>query len=119
MRLLLHESKYDKDSGLTESVRLSASDLADYNKLIDQLGERILEDIKDTLETDYEEMTIDKNMRPNSKHSKVTWQRAIPEDSHNMIYKDDSLVMKKQTGKLKRKIDQANQERCDLVDKVD
>ena len=102
---LKRESKYSKDEDLIKSIRISESDLADYNKLVDKLGERILEDMKDILETDYEEMTIDKNMRPSSKHSKVTWQRAIPTDNHGMIYGDDSIVMKKETSKLKRKID--------------
>ena len=105
MKRVKRESKYDKDAGLTESVKLSSSELADYNKLIDELGNRMLEEIEETLQTDYEEMTIDKNMRPNSKHSKVTWRRAIPKEDHKMIYNDDSFVMKKQTGKLKRKID--------------
>jgi len=105
IRRVEREHKYDKEDGLSERIKLSEADLADYNTLIDMLGEKILEDIKDTLETDYEEMTIDKNMRPNSKHSKVTWQRAIPSDSHSMVYHDDSMVMKKQTAKLKRKID--------------
>ena len=105
IRRVEREHKYDKEDRLGESVKMSESDLADYNKLIDMLGEKILEDIKDTLETDYEELTIDKNMRPNSKHSKVTWQRAIPTDNHGMIYGDDSIVMKKETSKLKRKID--------------
>ena len=105
IRRVKREHKYDKEAGMSRSIELSASELADYNKLVDALGERILEDIKDTLETDYEEMTIDKNMRPNSKHSKVTWQRAIPSDSHGLIYNDDSKEMKKETAKLKRKID--------------
>ena len=105
IRRVEREHKYDKEDRLGESVKMSEADLADYNKLIDMLGEKILEDIKDTLETDYEELTIDKNMRPNSKHSKVTRQRAIPTDGHSMVYHDDSMVMKKQTAKLKRKID--------------
>jgi nitric oxide reductase activation protein len=105
MRRVHREHKYDKDDWLAESVKLSEADLADYNKLVDELGERILEDMKEILETDYEEGTIDKNMRPNSKHSKVTWQRAIPLEDHGLIYHSDSGQMKKQTAKLKRKID--------------
>ena len=105
VKRISREAKYDKDDTLAKSIRMSEAMLADYNKLVDKLGERILEDMKDILETDYEEMTIDKNMRPSSKHSKVTWQRAIPTDNHGMIYGDDSIVMKKETSKLKRKID--------------
>ena len=53
IRRVKREHKYDKETGMSRSIELSAAELADYNKLVDALGERILEDIKDTLETDY------------------------------------------------------------------
>ena len=35
-------------------------------------------DIKDVLDSDYEEVTIAKDLAPNSVTTKITWQKAMP-----------------------------------------
>ena len=105
MRKIKRDTKYGIDDKMRSSMESVARELSDYKELIDALTEDMTKEIKDVLDSDYEEVTISKELAPNSVHTKITWQKAMPDDYHIRRYRAEATDMKKTTGKLRRKID--------------
>ena len=95
----------DKDEDMHSAMRKVAKELSDYKDMMDDISTRMAKEIKDVLDSDYEEVTIAKDLAPNKVHTKITWQKAMPDPVHTTRYKEESSFMKPQTNKLKRKID--------------
>ena len=102
---LKRTSKYDKDDAIMSSMKKAVKELSDYKEMIKEISSSLAKEIKDVLDSDYEETTIAKDMMPNSVHSKITWKKAMPKEHETKRYGEESRVMKPQTNKLKRKID--------------
>jgi len=99
------DGSYDKDSKLSKSMGDVADELSDYKEMMEKLSDSMTKDIKDVLDSDYEEVTIAKDLAPNSVTTKITWQKAMPTEYDIVRYKEEASAMKPTTGKLRRKID--------------
>ena len=95
----------EKDESMHKAMCKVASELSKYEELMDEISERLSKDIKEVIDSDYEEVTITKDLAPNTVHTKITWQKAMPTADHMFRYKQEAKEMKPQTNKLKRKID--------------
>ena len=95
----------DRDEEMHRAMHKVAKELSDYKEMMDEISSRLSKEIKDVLDSDYEEMTIAKDLAPNTVHTKITWQKAIPKPEHTKRYREEASEMKPQTNKLKRKID--------------
>ena len=98
-------ARMDKDDSMIRAMRSVAKELSDYKDMMDTISSRLSKEIKEVIDSDYEEVTIAKDLAPNTVHTKITWQKAMPKDDHMYRYKEESKKMKPQTNKLKRKID--------------
>jgi nitric oxide reductase activation protein len=68
------------------------------------LGESLIDEIERLEDSDYTETKLGKSECLNARQTKITWQKAVPKERDNDIYKRDSKKMKPQTNLLKRKI---------------
>ena len=68
------------------------------------LSDRIMRDIKDLEDTEYEEYDMDKSIALSSGQRKITWNLAKESDKIKAQYKEDRDYMKAGIGQLKKKI---------------
>ena len=64
----------------------------------------LIDEIERLEDSDYTETKLGKSEALTSRQTKITWQKAIPQDYTNEIYQRDSRKMRPQTNLLKRKI---------------
>jgi len=102
---LMRDHSYDKDNALTERIRKSGVDMADYGDLAKGLSSRMIRAINDLAESDYKEIHIDKSIAISKSQSKISWEKAKQTDKAVEIYKRETDMMRSQINKLKRKIE--------------
>jgi hypothetical protein len=68
------------------------------------LSKSLIDEIARLEDSDYTETKLGKSECLTNRQTKITWQKAVPKEHHNEVYKRDSRKMKPQTNLLKRKI---------------
>ena len=68
------------------------------------LDESLIDEIERLEDSDYTETQLGKSECLSARQTKITWQKAVPKERENDIYKRDALKMRPQTNLLKRKI---------------
>ncbi len=90
------DEMWDKES------REAIKDITEY--ISDEIDEALRKEINDLAESDYYETSIDKAIALKNGQRDITWQRAMPTESHRDQYKTDKSRMKSQISKLKKKL---------------
>jgi nitric oxide reductase activation protein len=94
----LDHRKFGSTCGATE---YSPPEGDEHKRMLDQ---SLVDEIERLEDSDYTETKLGKSEALTTRQTKITWQKAVPKERDNDIYKRDSQKMKPQTNLLKRKI---------------
>ena len=94
----LDHRKFGTTCGATE---YNPSDGDEHKRM---LADSLMDEIDRLEDSDYTETKLGKSEALTTRQTKITWQKAVPQEHWNEIYKRDSRKMKAQTNLLKRKI---------------
>ena len=102
MRRHKRDAKDAVDEVWDKESREAIKDITEY--ISDEIDEALRKEINDLAESDYYETSIDKAIALKNGQRDITWQRAMPTESHRDQYKIDKSKMKSQISKLKKKL---------------
>ena len=86
-----------------EEIRKLMKELTEYDT-DEKLDRKLMEDIKELEDTEYEEYDMDKAVALTNGQRKITWNLAKETDRIRSQYKEDRNLMKAGIGQLKKKI---------------
>ena len=100
-KLLPTELDHRKFGNTCGSTEYSPPEGEEHERMLEQ---SLIDEIARLEDSDYTETKLGKSEALTTRQTKITWQKAVPQEHHNETYKRDSRKMKPQTNLLKRKI---------------
>ena len=103
---LMRRSKRDEgdvvDKLWDAEAKKAVKDITEY--ISEEIDEALRKEINELADSDYYETSIDRALALKNGQRDISWQRAMPTETHRDQYKSDKDRMKSQISKLKKKL---------------